>query len=346
MRIVPGRQGSYGPAAVSGSGGGSSLLAGACSTVRGAMGPQRDAGSLSLSESPAAAVEVGCRREGMAEEVGGEDGTGARSEDGKAGRERGHAGVMELRSGTGARGGVDMQRRLVAAFENGEPGVEARAAAGVDTAVDDAGEEDAGGGTGVVEGFAPGAVSGGAVGGGDRCEAASCGEHREGGPDMAQVGVVVGRRDAGGGREGGVHDDDGRPEPGQPVGNGLGVDGADREAGEELAQKRGAGGADLVEVQLGRGAVTQVQLCHDGEHSGAGGGLQDDIAGLDGGGPNGRPCEREREWRTAAGGPGPRSGANARARGRQALPAWRASWRVPRRRRAAAAPGRSAAGRG
>ena len=82
--------------------------------------------------------------------------------DGQAGRHAGDEGVEQrgcvLRAGVG----VDLDAGLGAAVEDGEPGVEAGAAAGIGAAVDRHGEDDAGAVEG-REGVAPGGIAGDAV---------------------------------------------------------------------------------------------------------------------------------------------------------------------------------------
>ena len=102
---------------------------------------------------------------------------------------------------------------------------------------------------------------------------------------MAQIGVVA---DTGNTRRRGewrVHQDDGRPDARQMVGDVLGVVAGDGGAGKQLAEEPGARIRDLVQMKRAGGPVAERALGHDGQHAGAGGGFEHDIAGADGGGP-------------------------------------------------------------
>ena len=103
-----------------------------------------------------------------------------------------------------------------------------------------------------------------------------------------------GAGDAGGRREGWVHQHRGGAHGRQEVGDALGVVAGDGGLGEQAGKQPGAGRSDLVEMQLSGGVARKCACGHDGEHAGAGGGLQHDLAGPDGGGPQDGIRERQR----------------------------------------------------
>ena len=69
------------------------------------------------------------------------------------------------------------------------------------------------------------------------------------------------------------------------VGDVLGVVAGDAGGGKELAEELGAPIRDLVQMERAGGLVAEGALGHDGQHAGAGGGFEHDIARADGGGP-------------------------------------------------------------
>ena len=120
------------------------------------------------------------------------------------------------------------------------------------------------------------------------------GQHREGRAEVAQIGVVADAVDPGGCRERRVHEHDAGTQAGQEVGDGFGVVAGDARIGKERGEQPGAGIGDLVEMEMAGRAVAERALRHDGQHPGAGGGLQHGIARADGGGPERGIGERER----------------------------------------------------
>ena len=79
-------------------------------------------------------------------------------------------------------------------------------------------------------------------------------QHRGGGADMAEVGVVPAAVDAGRCREGRVHQHDGRADVAQPVGDGLGVEGGHERLREEPGQKPRPRLRIFVEMEIARDA--------------------------------------------------------------------------------------------
>ena len=111
---------------------------------------------------------------------------------------------------------------------------------------------------------------------------------------MAQIGVVADAGNTRRCREWRVHQDDGGPDAGQPVGDGLGVVAGDGGGGKELAEEPGAGVRDFVQMQRAGGPVAERALRHHGQHAGACRGFEHDIARPDGGGAERGIGERQR----------------------------------------------------
>ena len=221
----------------------------------------------------------------------GADGLGP---DGQPGRDTGDDGIEQCGGVGGTSLGVYRDAGVGAAVEDGEARVEAGAAAGVGAPVDGHGEDDAGSAVEGREGVAPGGIAGNAVGRGDGGEPPARRQHGEGRAEMAQIGVVA---DAGNARRCGerrIHEHHGGPDARQMVGDVLGVVAGDAGAGKEPAEEPGAGVGDLVQMKCAVGLVPECALRHDGQHAGAGGGFEHDIAGADGGGPERGIGEGER----------------------------------------------------
>ena len=147
--------------------------------------------------------------------------------------------------------------------------------------MDGGGERDMGRRVERGEGVDPGGIAGGAVCRRDRHQPPARRQHREGGADVAQVGVVANAVHARARREGRVHEDDGGTKLRQAVADGLGVVAGDPAIGEQSREQPCAGGGELVEVQRTGRPVAEGALGHDRQHAGAGRGLQHDIAGTD-----------------------------------------------------------------
>ena len=221
---------------------------------------------------------------------------GRRGFEGKPRRDAGDDG-FEQRGGAGNASGRiewDICSAPRVAVEDGEAGVEGRAAPRVGAPVDGDGEHHAGGRIEAPESVRPGGVAGKAVARGDRGQPAARGQHGDGRAEVAQVGPGAPPVHAGGGRERRVHQHDGGAEAGQEVGDGPGVVAGDRRAREQAFQEPGADGGDLVQVQAAFGPGPQGALRHHGEHAGPGGGFEHGIAGADGGGLEGGVGERQR----------------------------------------------------
>ena len=111
---------------------------------------------------------------------------------------------------------------------------------------------------------------------------------------MTQICVVADPIDPRRRRKRRVHQHHGRADIVQPVGDGLGVEGGDDSLRKEKAQEPGAHRRDLVEMQMAEGALAERAFGHDGQHAGAGAGLQHGVARPDGGGLEGGIGERQR----------------------------------------------------
>ena len=106
---------------------------------------------------------------------------------------------------------------------------------------------------------------------------------------MAQIRLMADARDTGARRKRRVHQHHGGTQVRQIIGDGLRVVTGDRRVLEQSREQGGADGGDLVQVQgISRtraiAALAERAFGHDGEHAGAGRGLQHDVAGPDGGG--------------------------------------------------------------
>ena len=111
---------------------------------------------------------------------------------------------------------------------------------------------------------------------------------------MAQIRVVAGAPDPGARRKRRVHQHHGGMQAGQPVGDGLGVERGHHGFWKQPGQKPGACPGVFIEMQFAGGGIAECALGHDGEHAGAGRGLQHDVAGADGGGLQCGIGERQR----------------------------------------------------
>ena len=101
-------------------------------------------------------------------------------------------------------------------------------------------------------------------------------------------------RDAGRGRKRRVHEYDGRPKAREKIGDGFSVVAGDVPAREQAGEQVGAERRDLVEVERTRSAAAERAPGHDGEHPGAGGGFEHDVARTDRGRLERRIGERQR----------------------------------------------------
>ena len=227
----------------------------------------------------------------MAEEIGARQGL-----DGQSRRHGGGDGIEQLGGVRDAGAGVDggVAALLPTPVEHGEAGVEGGAAARVGTPVDRCGEQHTSGRVEGCEGVGPGGIAGSTVGRGDGHQPPARRQHREGGADVAQVGVMADTVHAGARREGWVHKHHGGMQGREVVPDGLGVVAREGGAGKQAGEQPRAGGGDLVEVERPVGLRPEGALGHDGEHAGACRRFEHDIAGTDGGGLQGRVGERER----------------------------------------------------
>ena len=106
---------------------------------------------------------------------------------------------------------------------------------------------------------------------------------------MTQIRLMADALDPGACRKRRVHQHHGGTQVREIIGNGLGVVAGDRRIWEQSGKQPGTGGPELVQVQgIPRsrviGALADGAFGHDGEHAGAGRGLQHVVAGPDGGG--------------------------------------------------------------
>ena len=242
---------------------------------------------------PAAASPLR-RRDGLAEQVAAGAGGDRRGCDVEPRRHLPNDGIEQFGCVRGAGCPVDLDSRLAAAVQHGQAGVESGAAPGIGAPIDRHGEDAARRRIETAEGVRPCGIPGHAVGRCDRHEPPARRQHGEGRAKMAEVRVVADAVDAGRCREGRVHQHDGRADVVQPVGDGLGVEGGDYGLREEKGQKTGAGGSDLVEMQIAGGALAERALGHHREHAGAGRRLQHGVARPDGGGLERGIGERQR----------------------------------------------------
>ena len=233
------------------------------------------------------------RRGRVVEKIPGRHAPGCTDLHGQARRHPVDDGVEQLSGSGGAGAGIDLNLGPVSTVEHGEPGVEARAPAGVDAAVHGHGEHHAGGRVEAGEGVVPVGVAGNTVGRGDGHEPAARRQHGEGRAQVPEVRVVADAADSRRGRERRVHDDNGGPDAGQAVGGVLGVHAGHHRAGEEPAQERAADGCDLVEMEVPAGPAPQRAFRHDRQHAGARRRLQYDVTRPDGRGLQRRVGERQ-----------------------------------------------------
>ena len=175
------------------------------------------------------------------------------------------------------------------AIDYGHPGIEGRAAPCVGAPVDGDGKDGARRWIEPFEGAAPGGIAGDAAGQCDRHQPPARREHGKGGTEVTQIRVVTDALDPGACRKRRVHQHHGGLQVRQIIGDGLRVVTGDRRVREQSGKQPGADGPELVQVQgIPRsrviGALAEGAFGHDGEHAGAGRGLQHDVAGPDGGG--------------------------------------------------------------
>ena len=130
----------------------------------------------------------------------------------------------------------------------------------------------------------PGRAAGDTGVGGNGHEPPARRQHGERGTDVAQVRVMAAALDPGADRERRVHQHDRRHEPGQVVGDGLGVASVDGNARKEPFEQAGPRRGEFVEVEPLAGGFAQRTVGHDGEDAGARRGLQHPVAGADHGG--------------------------------------------------------------
>ena len=175
------------------------------------------------------------------------------------------------------------------AIDYGQPGIEGRAPPGVSAPVDGDGKDGARRRIEVLKGAAPGGIARDAACRSDRHQPPARRKHGEGGTEVTQIRVVTGALDPGARRKRRVHQHHCGTQVREIIGDGLGVVAGDRRVLEQSSKQPGADGGDLVQVQgLPRSRAIAVlaegALGHDGEHAGAGRGLEHDVAGPDGGG--------------------------------------------------------------
>ena len=213
------------------------------------------------------------------------DGLRARRQAGLQGREQG--GKIRRLCGRG--------RKMIGAIgrnpvDHGQARVDRRAVPGVEPAVDRRGEDNA---RLVLQGeefVAEGGIVRRLAGPGDGDQAAAGREAAERGGDMAQGGVGDAALDMGAGREGRIHQDDGRAQRRREVVMDMGgVVLADGSVGEDPAQEGGAMIGKLVEDQARAG-----ELGMDGEQAGAGGRFQHRVGGRQRRGAGGDMRDRQR----------------------------------------------------
>ena len=101
---------------------------------------------------------------------------------------------------------------------------------------------------------------------------------------MTQIRVMTDALDPGARRKGRVHQHHGGTQVRQIIGDGLRVVTGDRCIWEQSGKQLGPSGRDFVQMQRAAGVLAERAFGHDGEHAGAGRGLQHDVAGPDGGG--------------------------------------------------------------
>ena len=171
----------------------------------------------------------------------------------------------------------------------GQPGIEGRAAPCVGAPVDGDGKDGARRWIEALKSAAPDGIAWDAAGGRDRHQPSTGRKHGEGGTEVTQIRVVTVALDPGARRKRRVHQHHGGTQARQIIGDGLRVVTSDRRVLEQSGKQPGADGGDLVQVQgiprtRAIAALAEGAFGHDGEHAGAGGGLQHDVAGPDGSG--------------------------------------------------------------
>ena len=170
------------------------------------------------------------------------------------------------------------------AVDHGQPGIEGRAAPCVGAPADGDGKNGARRRIEPLKGAAPGGITRDAAGRSDRHQPPARREHGKGGTDVAQIHVVTDALDPGARRKRRVHENDGGTQARQIIGDGLGVVTGHRRILKQSGKQPGPGGRDFVQMQRAAGVLAEGALGHDGEHAGAGRGLEHDVAGPDGGG--------------------------------------------------------------
>ena len=245
----------------------------------------------------AGAALRGRRPDRLAEQIpgrAGRDGPSGLRRNRQPGRNLGNDGVEKFGGVGGAGLPVDVDSGLGRTVDDGEPGVEAGAAACIGAAVDGHGEDDTGAAVHGAEGIPPVGIAGDAVGGGDGGEPAARRQHGEGRPDMAEIGVVADAVDARRRGKRRVHQHDGGPDIMEPVGDGFRVEGGSDRLREQMGQEAGARGGVFVEMEIAPGLGAHRAFGHDREHAGAGRGLQHGVARADRGGLERGIGERQR----------------------------------------------------
>ena len=174
--------------------------------------------------------------------------------------------------------------------DHGQARVDRRAVLRVEPAVDRRGEDDARLVLQGAEFVAEGGIVGRLAGPGDGDQAPAGREAAERGGDMAHASVGDAAFDMGAGREGRIHQDDGRAQRRREVVMDMGgVVLADGSVGEDPAQEGGAMIGKLVEDQARAG-----EFGMDGEQAGAGGRFQHRVGGRQRRGAGGDMRDRQR----------------------------------------------------
>ena len=111
---------------------------------------------------------------------------------------------------------------------------------------------------------------------------------------MKEVRVAAGAGHAWRRRERRIHENDGRTNVRQPIGDGFGVVKGYACAGKQMRKNTGADRGELVQHQGAMGPSAESAFGEYGQHAGAGGGFQDDVARADRGCGQCRECKRQR----------------------------------------------------
>lgn len=183
-------------------------------------------------------------------------------------------------------------RRMVGrdAIDDVQAGLGGCAVAGIDAAVDRSREHDAASFLQTDEAIAPGWIVGREIRAGDGDEAAAIGETRQRRRHVAQRSVGDAPVDVGSGREGRIHQHDGRAHGGvEMVVNMSRVVPRDGDARKQAVEQIAAGICEFVENE-----PRAVEFGMDGEQSGPSGRLQHQVGRLDRGGSAGDETERNR----------------------------------------------------